>query len=573
MGNTSAAPARADYSESGESADRPVTSAMGISNPVLALDRADFVGALGSVLGKAVRDHRLVEKHAREFMRQLRDIARQESDVAPAPGDKRFSDPTFQTNSIYHGVMQLYLAASDRLMKIADDTQIEVRTRERAKFALSLVTDALAPTNLLLGNPAALKRAFETGGGSLRAGWRNYLRDRRENGGRPAQVDRRPYRVGETLALTKGQVVFRSEVLELIQYGAQTAEVHERPFLFIPPQVNKYYVLDLAPGRSLIEYVVQNGLTTFVVSWKNPRKEQRNWNLGTYVTALVEATDAIREITGSPKLNLMGICAGGMTTSLFLSHLAAIGDDRVVSATLPLAVLDMQDPGVLGMFNSERAFEATNKKIAAQGMMSGDDFSRVFSWLRANDMVWAPWVSNYLMGNDPPAWDILFWNNDPTNLPAATHAQMIEIFRLNALANSGAITINGVPVDLKKVKADIFSIGALTDHLTPWDKVYRTPALFGGKGTFVTANAGHIQVIVNPPGNPKSRFYTNPELTNDVQEWMSSAQENKGSWWPYWAEWLANRSGKKRAAPTVEGSAKHKPITPAPGTYTLQNYK
>jgi len=573
MAPAAAAPAseRATAAPS-ETVERTMISAMAV-NALVSMDRTQILSAAGRLIARAATDPGLLARRGFDFARDVVEIAIGRSEIAPEAGDKRFADPAYQAHPLFHRLMQGYLAARGALHKVVDEVDLDSKSRDRARFALSLVTEALAPTNSLAGNPAALKRAFDTGGASVVRGLRNLVRDYVENDGMPAQVDRRPFKIGENIAVTPGQVVFRNEVLELIQYAPMTPEVHERPWMFIPPQVNKYYVFDIAPGRSLLEQQVKSGFSTFTVSWRNPTPAQRDWGLGTYVQALIDASNAVRQITGSEKLNVMGACAGGITTSVFLAHLAARGDDRVTSAAFPVTMIDMADPGMIGLFTSEKTLASSIRRSAEKGILSGSELARVFAWLRPNDLVWNYWVSNYLMGDPPPAFDILYWNNDPTNLPAALHAEFLDVFLKNSLTRPGEMTVLDTPIDLKSVTCDVYAIGAVTDHLTPWDACYRTPKLFGGKATFIAANSGHIQALVNPPGNLKARFLTNPDLSGNAQEWMEGAKEQKGSWWPHYGEWLAKRSGGKRPAPAALGSELHPPITPAPGRYVHQKHK
>jgi polyhydroxyalkanoate synthase len=555
-----------------EAAERSMISAMAV-NALVSMDRSQILASAARLAARAAMDPALLARRGLGLAREIVEIVVGRSDRVPEAGDRRFVDPAFERHPGYRRLMQGYLAIRAALLALVEDVELDRKSRDRARFAVTLLTEALSPTNTLLGNPAALKRAFDTAGVSLAVGLKNLVTDYVENDGMPSQVDRRPFKVGENLAVTPGQVVFRNEVLELIQYAAQTPEVFERPFLFIPPQVNKYYVFDLAPGRSFLEFAVKSGFTTFTVSWRNPTPAQRDWGLGTYVTALIEASDAIREITGSEKINVMGACAGGITTAVFLAYLAERGEDRFTSASFPVTMIDMGDPGMIGIFTSEATIASSLRRSAEKGILSGSDLARVFAWLRPNDLVWNYWVNNYLMGDNPPTFDILYWNNDPTNLPATLHAEFLDVFLKNSLTQPGAVRVLDRPIDLKKVTCDVYAIGATTDHLTPWDACYRTPKLLGGKATFVASNSGHIQALVNPPGNLKARYFTNPDLSGTAAEWLEGAKEQKGSWWTHWAEWLGKRSGAKRQAPAEQGDAKHRPIVAAPGRYVHQKHK
>jgi polyhydroxyalkanoate synthase len=539
-------------------------------NPLVALDPAQLLAAAGRVAARAIAHPRVLGSRTAAFVRELGKIATGTSACAPTSSDRRFADPAFREHPLYRRWMQFYLASREALLGLVDEIDLDTKSRLRGQFALSLVTEAMAPTNTLAGNPAALKRAFETGGGSLVHGLRNVAHDMLANGGLPSQVDRSAFRVGETLACSPGQVVFRSPILELIQYSPSTARVYQRPLLLIPPQINKYYVLDLAKGRSMVEFAVGQGFQVFGVSWRNPTPAQREWGLDAYVQALCDATDAVREVTSSDKLNVLAACAGGITTSVLLGHLAALGDERVASATFPVTVLDTAVDSLTFQLASEKTLAVALARSQKEGMMSGQQLARVFSWLRPNDLVWNYWVSNYLLGNAPPAFDILYWNNDYTNLPATLHAEFLEIFLKNSLVTPGALEVLSTPIDLGRVRADVYAVGALADHITPWEGCYRTPGLFGGQRTFVQSSGGHIQAIVNPIGGSKMSYRVNDAYEPAADLWLKGASEHKGSWWKHWAEWLAARSGPEGSAPGTLGNARHRPRQAAPGRYVLQ---
>jgi polyhydroxyalkanoate synthase len=551
----------------GEQAVETVVAA----NPLVGLDRSQTLAAGTRVLGRALLDPAQLARRLAGLLGEVALVLAGRSDRKPDPADRRFLDETWRDHPLYRRWMQAYLASREAVLGLVDEVDLDEKSRERGRFALTLLVEALAPTNALLGNPGAIKRAFETGGASLWRGAAHLLADLRTNGGLPSQVDQRPFAVGKNLASTPGAVIHRSEVLELLQYRPQTGEVFERPILLIPPQVNKFYVTDLAPGRSLVEFLVKQGFQTFVVSWRNPTPAQRDWGLDSYIQALLHALDVISEITGSRDENLLGACAGGITTAILLGHLAARGDDRVRSATFPVTVLDTSAPSMVGMLISEQTVASAVRRSRSRGVLRGRDMARVFAWLRPNDLVWNYWVNNYLLGNAPPAFDILYWNADSTNLPATLHAQFLDLFVKNHLLGRGTLTVLGTPIDLRSVRSDVYTVGAVTDHITPWHAVYRTPRLFGGTGTFVLSSSGHIQAIVNPPGNPKAKYFVGPEkLDADPEKWRRAAEARAGSWWEHWAAWLAERSGGRRPAPRHLGSDAHPEIAPAPGRYVHQ---
>src|SRR4051794_10443594 len=343
--------------------------------------------------------------------REAARIAAGRSEVAPAKGDARFKDDSWSENPGYRRLMQLYLAWAESLGVLVDEADIDWRDRFRTRFAVDMLTSAVAPTNTLLGNPAALKRAFATGGLSLARGARNALGDLRTNRGMPSTVDRRGFEVGTNLAATPGAVVHRDEVFELLQYAPSTSEVRARPVLMVPPQIGRYYFMDLAPGRSFVEHAVAQGLSFFAISWRNPGPEQRDWDLDTYAEAVLRASAAVREITGSEDLNLLSLCAGGILSSMVLSHLAAQGDESVRSASFGVTLLDFSVPAPIGMFRMAPLVSLARERSSRGGILDGASLGAVFSWLRPNDLVWNYWVNNYLMGNDPPSFDILAWND------------------------------------------------------------------------------------------------------------------------------------------------------------------
>jgi len=552
-----------------EDAQRAAEGILG-PNPFVGFGFTDLLTTAGRLLTQAAKQPRLVIEQQAAFTRELILALAGKSEIAPEAGDKRFQDPAWQDNPIYRASLQTYLAWRRGLHALIDGAGMDRQDTERARFTVSLLTEALAPTNTLLGNPAALKNAFDTGGASLVRGLLNLLDDIAHNGGMPSQVDKSAFQVGHNLAVTPGAVVFKNDVLEVIQYAPVTAEVYRRPLLFVPPQINKFYIFDLAPGRSLFEYAVKHGIQIFTVSWRNPRPEQRHWNLETYLAALLEASDAVREITGSEEINVMGACAGGITLSALLGHLAAKGDRRVNAVTFTVALLDTSAESQLGLFATEATVALAKRQSQVKGVLEGQDMARVFSWLRPNDLVWNYWVNNYLMGNGPPAFDILYWNNDPTRLPAALHSQFLDFFLANPFKHPGTLKLLGTPIDLSKVDSDAYLIAGMTDHITPWKGCYAATQMLGGKREFVLSSSGHIQSLVNPPGNPKAKFYVNPQLPASPDEWLAEAQPQSGSWWDHWRAWLVERSGESLPAPQTLGNKQHHPGAKAPGTYVFE---
>ncbi|MGY1608411.1 PHA/PHB synthase family protein [Geodermatophilus sp. SYSU D00700] len=510
---------------------------------------------------------------ARETVRLGRDAARilrGTDEIAPAPKDARFADPAWSLHPGYRRLAQSYVAASASLRRLVDDFEAggaDWREVEQVRFVFNALTSAMAPTNTLAGNPAALKRAFDTAGLSLLRGARNVLRDLVRNGGLPAQVDRSAFEVGRDLGVTPGAVVHRDDVVEVVQYTPSTERVRTRPLVIVPPPIGRFYFLDLRPGRSLVEYAVSRGLQVFMVSWRNPTRKQAEWGLDEYAQGVVTAVDVAREVTGSPDVTTLGLCAGGQVMTTALNHLAATGDDRVHAAGYAVTLLDFASRAPLGAFSGPRLLEVARRNSRRQGVITARQMGSVFTWMRPDDLVFNYLVRQWLMGEDPPAFDILAWNADGTNLPARLHEQFLEIFRDNALVTPGALRVLGTPVHLSRITIPTFVTGALTDHLTPWDGCYRTTQLLSGPSTFVLSNSGHIQSLVNPPGNPKARYWTGGEPGPDPHAWRAAAEEHTGSWWEPWSDWAVEHSGDEVPAPSALGSAAHPPLEPAPGSY------
>jgi polyhydroxyalkanoate synthase subunit PhaC len=489
------------------------------------------------------------------------------SAIAPDRKDWRFADATWQDNQLYRRVMQYYLAWAESMEAMVTSANLDWRAEERARFFMGIAVSAAAPTNTFLGNPAALKRAIETGGGSLISGLRNFIDDQRHNGGMPAQVRRDAFVIGKDLAASPGAVIYRDEVCEVLQFAPSTPQVHVRPLVVIPPQINKYYFMDLAPGRSFIEYTVSRGITCFLISWRNPDGRHADWDFDTYAAAALRAIDVARDTANSDDVNVIGMCAGGILTATVLNHLAHTSDERVATATLGVTLLDFSVPTTVGLFNTAPLMATARGRSQMRRGLDGRSLGSVFSWLRPNELVWNYWVNNYLLGKQPPVFDILAWNSDPTNLPAALHRQFLEVFQDNTLVNPGAFKVLGTPVELGKVTVETYVTGAVADHLTPWKGCYRSTQLLGGSSTFVLSYSGHIASLVNPPGNPKAHFFAGPEPEPDPDAWQAKAQKVAGTWWEHWADWAIQRSGDTRRSPTSLGSRKFRVIEPAPGAY------
>jgi polyhydroxyalkanoate synthase len=540
------------------------------------LDPADFGGSLLSVMARAAGRPAEVAAAGLQFgttLARIWPVATSRwlgSEVAPPvpldARDRRFADPAWDDNPGYFAVRQAYLAAR----RLSEDLLAAGRGNPladlKAQLAVGLSFDALAPTNFLATNPAAIKKAFETGGASLLAGARNFLDDLAHNGGRPRQVDTAPFELGRNLAATPGHVVFRNDLMELIQYAPQTKRVRSIPLLASPPWINKYYVMDLAPGRSFIEWAVQHQRTVFAISYRNPDASMRDVTLDDYlIHGPRTALDVISDITGSGTVDIVGLCLGGALTAMLAAYLAGTGDARIGSITLLNTLLDYSEPGVLGAFADERTISRLEAEMARAGVMEGAKMAGTFDALRANDLIFNYVVSNWLMGKSPPAFDILAWNADSTRLPAAMHSFYLRtLYAHNQLAK-GEMELSGQRLSLADVKNDTYIVGAVNDHIVPWPSSYKATGMLGGSVRYVLSSGGHIAGIVNPPG-PKAWYEAAQRNPEDAARWREAAERHSGSWWQDWASWADERAGRLGPAPPM-GSERYCTLGDAPGDY------
>jgi polyhydroxyalkanoate synthase len=500
---------------------------------------------------------------------ELARVAADRSDLRPAKGDRRFADPAWEGNPLLHRVLQTYLAVGEGVDGLIGDAGLDWRSERQARFAAGNVLDALAPTNFPWSNPAVLKETIDRGGLNLVRGARQALRDLSRSPRLPASVDETGFEVGENLATTPGAVVLRTEVFELIQYQPQTEQVRELPLLVVPPTINKFYVFDLAPGRSLVEHLVQQGQQVFVISWRNPDQEHGHYDLDTYAQAVLEARAAVAQIARQKAVHLAAACSGGITSAGALGHLAAEGSlADVASLTLLVCALDNARAGTAGALTSREVAAAAIADSARKGYLDGRALAGVFAWLRPNDLIWSYVVNNYLLGRRPPAFDVLYWNQDTVRLAAGLHRDFVHIALDNPLTRAGALRVLGSPVDLGAVDVDSYVVAGLNDHIVPWENAYRSALLLGGGTRFVLSTSGHIQALVNPP-SPESRssYRIADEHPADAGAWLDRAATNRGSWWEDWVAWLAARSGELRTAPRKLGSRKHVALGKAPGSY------
>jgi polyhydroxyalkanoate synthase len=489
--------------------------------------------------------------------------------AAPAPNDKRFSDAAWSKNPLLAGMVEGYLVRARAALKLVESTKLPEATRRKAKFALTMLTDAAAPSNIPWVNPSVVKEAYDTGGGSLMRGMRNYLEDVRSHGGKPRQVDSDSFVLGKNLAATAGRVVFRNELIELIAYEPQTARVHSVPLICSPPWINKYYIMDLAPQRSFVEWAVRQGHQTFVISYRNPDASMANYRLDDYLQhSLLAALEAVETLTGSPTTNLFGLCLGGTMCVVLAGYLAAKGQaHRLNSITLTNTLVDFRDPGDFAVFTDEATIERLERGMRDRGFLDSTQMADTFDWMRANDLVWSYVVNNWFMGKKPPAFDILSWNADSTRMPAAMHSQYLRSFYLkNQLVHPGEFIIADTPIDLRMIETPLYVLGAEADHIAPWRSTYATVANLGSSEIkYTLTNSGHIAGIVNPVGNPKSWYRTKPSAVagETADGWFASAEKHVGSWWEDWAVWEAEHGGEMVAPHDLP------PGENAPGRYVI----
>ena len=504
--------------------------------------------------------------------RELGGIAAGRSHRAPARADKRFADAAWEQNPLLHRIMQAYLAGSETAEGLLGDAGLDWRDAEKMRFVFDNVVEGLAPSNNPILSPLGWKALIDTGGLSALRGAKAFARDMLSQPRVPAMVEPDAFAVGETVAISKGAVVLQTSQFELIQYVPQTPKVNAIPLLIVPPVINKFYVMDIAPGRSMIEYFVQQGQQVFVIAWRNPQARHRDWGFDTYGAAIIDALDAVQTIAGTDRAHLMGTCSGGILAAMTAAHLSDIGEaDRIAGLTLAVTVLDQTRAGFAPAMMSDRAAQAAIRVSGRKGYLDGRAMAEMFAWLRPTDLVWRYWVNNYVQGRTPGAFDVLFWNADTTRMAAALHRDMVLMGLNNALVTPGAVNMLGTPIDLSQITADAYVIGGLTDHICPWQATYRSARLLGSKDNrYVLSTSGHIQALVNPPGNPKASYRTGSVDAEDAQEWLDSADKSSDSWWPDYTRWLAERSGPEVDAPRMLGGEELPPLGPAPGSYVME---
>jgi len=486
---------------------------------------------------------------------------------AAVEGDKRFAGEPWRDDPRFDLLKRSYLGYADMLQKSVETAAVDDRTRGQLRFAVRQFVDAMSPSNFFLTNPEAMKLALETGGASLSEGMSLFFHDLAK--GRISMTDEGAFDVGRNIAVTEGSVIFENELIQVIQYAPRTAEVHARPLVMIPPCINKFYILDLGPENSFVRYAVDQGHTVFMLSWRNITAETGHFTWDDYLRlGVMRAIDVAREVTGAADVNALGFCIGGTLLSCATAVMKANAEDKVASVTLLTTMLDFADPGEIGALIDDQRVAAREAAIGQGGVMEGRELALTFSSLRANDLIWPYVVNSYLKGKKPPAFDLLYWNSDGTNLPGPMFCFYVRNAYLeNVIREPGRTVQCGVPVDLGEIDVPAFVYSSREDHIVPWRSAYASTGLLAGESTFLLGASGHIAGVINPPAKNKRNFWVGGELGGDAEHWLATAREVPGSWWPTWAQWLAPQAGARVAAPRRPGSRKHRVLEPAPGRY------
>jgi polyhydroxyalkanoate synthase len=486
-----------------------------------------------------------------------------------AAADKRFSAPEWNELPVFRYFRDSYLLTSKMMMEAVEEANLDVKTKQRMRFFMRQYLDAAAPSNYLMTNPEALKAAMESGGESLQEGMKNLLADMEK--GRISMTDESAFEVGRNIAVTPGAVVWQDALIQLIQYAPTTARVHERPLVMVPPCINKYYLMDLQPENSLVRYGTEQGHTVFMVSWRNVKERQAKVTWDEYIASLIAALEEAKRITKAPKINALGFCIGGTLVAAALAVLEKRGRNPAVSLTLLTALLEFTEVGEIRVYIDENFVGKREKQLEKGGIVPGGELAGAFSSLRANDLVWSYVVNNYLKGKQPPAFDLLYWNSDATNLPGPMYAYYLRnTYQDNKLCQPDALTMLDTPVSLKRLKLPAFVFAAREDHIVPWKGAYMSARCLGGPVTFVLGASGHIAGTINPASKGKRSYWMNAKRPVDAEKWFVDAKELPGSWWPEWSRWLSAHAGKLVPARKTLGDGKKKPIEPAPGRYARE---
>ena len=485
---------------------------------------------------------------------------------SPAPGDRRFSGDEWSESPVFNYIKESYLIASQMLHKAVEKVNLDDKSQKKLEFYTQQYIDAMSPSNFAATNPEVIQQAIETKGQSLINGLQNLLGDIEK--GRITMTDESAFVLGENIATTQGEVVFQNDLFQLIHYKPLQEKINERPTLIIPPCINKFYIMDLQPTNSFVRFCVEQGQNTFMISWVNATSEHSHLSWDDYVeSGVLQALDVVKEVSGSNKVNAVAWCIGGTILASTLAVMQARKDSSVASATFLTALTDFEEPGDLGVFIDEDQVSSLIKKVENEGVLSGKSLSTSFNMLRSNDLIWSYVVNNYLKGQDPVPFDLLYWNSDPTNLPATFYTYYItNMYLENNLRQPGKLNICGEPVDLNTIKTPCYFLSCIEDHIAPWKSTYKGTEMLKNC-EFVLGASGHIAGVINPASKNRRHYWIGGELGGTPDQWLETAERQEGSWWTHWAKWLKKRAGKQVAAPKALGSKTHKPFEAAPGSY------
>jgi len=492
------------------------------------------------------------------------------SDVAAARGDKRFKDEVWQEMPYYDLLKQSYLLGSRQLHEFVDRAQVDNKTKLQLRFYARQFIDAMSPSNFPATNPEVIRKAIETRSVSLTDGMQNLIDDLQK--GRITRVDESAFEVGRNLAITPGSVVFENELIQLIQYAPQTGEVEKTPLLIVPPCINKFYLLDLGAGNSLVEYAVAQGHQVFLISWRSAVPEIGHLTWDDYLEkGPLKAVDVVLGITGAERTNALGFCVGGTILSCAAAVMAGRQERKLASITLLTTILDFSDTGEIGLLIDDASVALREATIGKGGILPGKELAFTFGTLRANDLIWRYVVDSYLKGATPDAFDLLYWDSDSVSLPGPMYCWYTRNTYLeNNVKNPGKTTQCGVPVDLSKIDVPVYLLASREDHIVPWKSAFRSKDLIGGESRFVLAASGHVAGVINPPARNKRSHWINDDLESDPQTWFEAAEERPGSWWPDWDSWMKTHSNGTTPAPDRQGNETFNPIEPAPGRYVKE---
>ncbi len=493
-----------------------------------------------------------------------------ESVISPPTGDRRFSNKEWHENPVFSYVKQSYLLAANLLTELAENADLDKQSQQKLNFYTQYFINAMSPTNFAATNPEVISQAIETKGQSLIDGLKNLLTDLER--GRITMTDESAFQVGKNLAITPGAVIYENELMQLIQYQATTETVSDRPVIIVPPCINKYYILDLKPENSFVKYAIEQGNTVFLISWRNPEKDLSEVSWDDYIQAgVMKAIEIVKTISNAKKVNTVSWCVGGTILATALAVLAKQKDNSVASATFFTTLLDFSEPGEIGVFIDEAQIARRESQLKYTGILSGQDLAVTFSMIRANDLIWSYVVNNYLKGQTPTPFDILYWNSDPTNLPAKMYSYYIRNMYLdNKLIEPNALTLCGIPINLGNIKIPSYFLSTIDDHIAPWMTTFKSAQLLGGPIEFVLGASGHVAGVINPPAKNKRHYWCDGELGQDPAQWLKTAQTHPGSWWIHWDQWLKKRGGNTIPAPVALGHAEYPIIEPAPGRYVTK---